>query len=403
MEERKRNRHPHRPDPDSGRDGDHGLSSVRGHGHRAPATELSVSYIDHNTLQTGFENADDHRYLLSVARSYGIRLSRAGNGICHQVHLERFGKPGATLLGSDSHTPTGGGIGMAAIGAGGLDVALAMGGAPFYLPCPEVIRIVMKGNFGPWVSAKDLVLKMLEKFGTKGNVGRIFEYAGPGLASLSCPSEPPSPTWAPSAASLPRSSPATSETRDYLRSQGREADWKPLAADPDADYAMEVEMDLGELEPLAAAPHSPGNVVPVRSLASVKVDQVCIGSCTNSSYSDLATAALMLRGPQAAARDQPRRDARLAPGGDEHREGRLPRRFHSGGRPPRRAFLLLLHRQRPGPRERRGVPAQLQPQLRGPLGHGRRAGLPGEPGDRGRFRHPRPHRERPRPRGRARR
>lgn len=259
-------------------------------------TELSVSYIDHNTLQIGFENADDHRYLLSVARRYGIRLSRAGNGICHQVHLERFGKPGATLLGSDSHTPTGGGLGMAAIGAGGLDVALAMGGSPFYLPCPEVIRIIIKGKFGPWVSAKDLVLKMLEKFGTKGNVGRIFEYAGPGLASLSVPERATVANMGAECGVSTSIFPSDERTRDYLRSQGREADWKPLAADPNADYAMEVEIDLSELEPLAAAPHSPGNVVPVRSLSSIKVDQVCIGSCTNSSYNDLATVALMLRG-----------------------------------------------------------------------------------------------------------
>ena len=229
-------------------------------------TELSVSYIDHNTLQIGFENADDHRYLLSVARRYGIRLSRAGNGICHQVHLERFGKPGATLLGSDSHTPTGGGLGMAAIGAGGLDVALAMGGSPFYLPCPEVIRIIIKGKFGPWVSAKDLVLKMLEKFGTKGNVGRIFEYAGPGLASLSVPERATVANMGAECGVSTSIFPSDERTRDYLRSQGREADWKPLAADPNADYAMEVEIDLSELEPLAAAPHSPGNVVPVRSL-----------------------------------------------------------------------------------------------------------------------------------------
>ncbi len=260
------------------------------------ATELSVSYIDHNTLQTGFENADDHRYLLSVARRYGIRLSRAGNGICHQVHLERFGKPGATLLGSDSHTPTGGGIGMAAMGAGGLDVALAMGGAPFYMPCPEVIRVVLKGEFGPWVSAKDLVLKMLEKFGTKGNVGRIFEYAGPGLAGLTVPERATVANMGAECGVTTSIFPSDEQTRAYLRSQNREAEWRPLGPDPDADYAMEVEMDLGELESLAAAPHSPGNVVTVRSLASMKVDQVCIGSCTNSSYRDLATAALMLRG-----------------------------------------------------------------------------------------------------------
>jgi aconitate hydratase len=260
------------------------------------ATELSVSYIDHNTIQLGFENADDHRYLLGIARKYGIYLSRAGNGICHQVHLERFGKPGATLLGSDSHTPTGGGIGMAAIGAGGLDVALAMGGAPFFLPCPEVVRVALKGRLGPWVAAKDLVLKMLEIFGTKGNVGKIFEYAGPGLASLSAPERATVTNMGAECGVTTSIFPSDEVTRAFLRAQGREADWKPLAADPDADYAMEVEIDLDALEPLAAAPHSPGNVVPVRSLSGVKVDQVCVGSCTNSSYRDLATVSLMLRG-----------------------------------------------------------------------------------------------------------
>jgi aconitate hydratase len=260
------------------------------------ATDLSVSYIDHNTLQMGFENADDHRYLMGIARRYGIYLSRAGNGICHQVHLERFGKPGATLLGSDSHTPTGGGIGMAAIGAGGLDVALAMGGAPFFLPCPEVVKVVLKGRLGPWVSAKDLILAMLEKFGTKGNVGRIFEYAGPGLGSLSVPERATVANMGAECGVTTSIFPSDGATREYLRAQGRIGDWVPLAADPDAEYAMEVEVDLSAIEPLAAAPHSPGNVVSVKSLSKVKVDQVCVGSCTNSSYKDLATVALMLRG-----------------------------------------------------------------------------------------------------------
>jgi aconitate hydratase len=260
------------------------------------ATDLSVSYIDHNTLQMGFENADDHRYLLSVARKYGIALSRAGNGICHQVHLERFGKPGATLLGSDSHTPTGGGLGMAAIGAGGLDVALAMGGAPFFLPCPEVVRITLKGELGPWVSAKDVVLAVLAKFGTKGNVGRIFEYAGPGLPSLSVPERATIANMGAECGVTTSIFPSDGSTREFLRAQGRESDWSPLAADADASYDLEFELDLGAIEPLAAAPHSPGNVVSVKSLGGIKVDQVCVGSCTNSSYKDLATVALMLRG-----------------------------------------------------------------------------------------------------------
>lgn len=260
------------------------------------ATELSVSYIDHNVLQTGFENADDHRYLLSIARRYGIRLSRAGNGICHQVHLERFGRPGTTLLGSDSHTPTGGGLGAAAIGAGGLDVALAMSGEPFYLPCPEVVRITLKGALRKWVSAKDVVLAVLARFGTKGNVGRVFEYAGPGLASLSVPDRATITNMGAECGVTTSIFPSDDRTREFLRTQGRGSDWRPLAADLDADYDLEYEIDLGSLESLAATPHSPGNVVPVRTLSNVKVDQVCVGSCTNSSYRDLATVATMLRG-----------------------------------------------------------------------------------------------------------
>jgi aconitate hydratase, putative, Aquifex type len=259
-------------------------------------TELSVSYIDHNTLQTGFENADDHRYLLSIANRYGIYLSRAGNGICHQVHLERFGSPGATLLGSDSHTPTGGGIGMIAIGAGGLDVALAMGGSPFFLPCPEVVCIRLVGELCPWVSAKDVVLKVLEVFGTKGNVGRIFEYSGPGLASLSVPERATIANMGAECGVTTSIFPSDEVTLEFLRAQGREEQWRALSPDEDAEYSMELELDLGSVESLAAAPHSPGNVVPVKKIAGTKVDQVCVGSCTNSSYRDLATVALMLKG-----------------------------------------------------------------------------------------------------------
>jgi aconitate hydratase, putative, Aquifex type len=260
------------------------------------ATELSVSYIDHNTLQMGFENADDHRYLLSVARKYGIQLSRAGNGICHQVHLERFGAPGKTLLGSDSHTPTGGGLGMAAIGAGGLDVALAMGGAPFFLPCPEVVRITLNGELKPWVSAKDVILAVLRKFSTKGNVGRIFEYSGPGLATLTVPERATIANMGAECGVTTSIFPSDEVTREFLKAQGRESSWTRLVADPEAEYDLEWELDLSSLEPLAAAPHSPGNVVDVKDLKAIKIEQVCIGSCTNSSYKDLATVALMLRG-----------------------------------------------------------------------------------------------------------
>ena len=257
-------------------------------------TELSVSYIDHNTLQVGFENADDHRYLASVARKYGIHLSRAGNGICHQVHLERFGKPGRTLLGSDSHTPTGGGIGMIAMGAGGLDVAMAMGGGPFYLSCPKVIQVRLKGQLQPWVSAKDVALKMLELFGTKGNVGCIMEYAGEGLKTLSVPERATIANMGAEMGVTTSIFPSDGATLAFLKSQGREADYTELAADPDAEYFKSVEIDLSELEPLAALPHSPGNIARVRDIAGTPVQQVCLGSCTNSSYRDLATAAKVL-------------------------------------------------------------------------------------------------------------
>jgi len=259
-------------------------------------TELSVSYVDHNTVQMGFENADDHRYLQTVAARYGIVYSRAGNGICHQVHLERFGRPGRTLLGADSHTPTGGGIGMIAIGAGGIDVAAAMGGRPFYLACPRVFRVYLTGHLQPWVTAKDVVLKMLEMFSTKGNVGVVIEYDGPGVATLSVPERATIANMGAEMGVTTSVFASDEETRRFLRAQGRDAHWVPLHADADATYERVVELDLGSIEPLCAAPHSPGNVVPVRELAGLKVDQVEIGSCTNSSYVDLATVARILKG-----------------------------------------------------------------------------------------------------------
>jgi aconitate hydratase len=259
-------------------------------------TELSMSYIDHNTIQIGFENADDHRYLHSVARRYGIRLSRAGNGICHQVHLERFGRPGKTLLGSDSHTSTCGALGMLAIGAGGLDVALAMAGEPFFLTCPRVIRVNLTGKLPPWVSAKDVILKLLDIFTTRGNVGHVFEYGGEGLAGLTVPERA---TIANMGAELGLTTsvfPSDAVTRRFLAAEDREADWAGLDADPDAQYEKVVEIDLAGLVPLAAKPHSPDNIGTVRELAGIPVDQVCIGSCTNSSYRELATVARILRG-----------------------------------------------------------------------------------------------------------
>ncbi len=259
-------------------------------------TDRSLSFIDHNTIQIGFENADDHRYLQDVAARCGVYLSRAGNGICHQVHLERFGRPGATLLGSDSHTPTGGGIGQIAIGAGGLDVALAMAGEPFYLTCPTVIGINLTGKLQPWVSAKDVILKVLEVFGTKGNVGCVLEYGGPGVETLTVPERATITNMGAECGVTTSLFPSDGETRKFLRAQGREEDWEELAADPDAVYAKVVNIDLSELVPLAATPHSPGNIATVKELEGMEVHQVCIGSCTNSSYRDLMVVAKSLKG-----------------------------------------------------------------------------------------------------------
>ncbi|HOI73079.1 MAG TPA: aconitate hydratase [Syntrophales bacterium] len=259
-------------------------------------TELSVSYIDHNTVQIGFENADDHRYLQTVARRYGIHLSRAGNGICHQVHLERFGRPGKTLVGSDSHTPTGGGLGMLAIGVGGLDVALAMAGEAFWLTCPRVVGIRLSGKLRPWVSAKDIILKVLEIFSAKGNVGTVFEYGGEGLAGLAVPERATIANMGAECGVTTSVFPSDEQTRRFLRAQDRESAWVSLEADPDASYDRVVEIDLSMLEPMAAKPHSPDNVSPVREIAGIGVDQVCLGSCTNSSYRDLATVARILKG-----------------------------------------------------------------------------------------------------------
>jgi len=259
-------------------------------------TDLSVSYVDHNTIQIGFENADDHKYLQSVAAKYGIYYSRAGNGICHQLHLERFGKPGTTLLGSDSHTPTGGGIGQIAIGAGGLDVALAMGGEPFYLTCPKVVKINLKGRLKPWVSAKDVILKVLELFTVKGNVGVVFEYGGPGVKTLSVPERATITNMGAECGVTTSIFPSDDVTLKFLTAQGRKKDWVEIVADADAVYDRVVDIDLGELVPLAAAPHSPGNIVKVRDIAGKDVDQICIGSCTNSSYRDLMIVAKILKG-----------------------------------------------------------------------------------------------------------
>ncbi|MCX6668551.1 MAG: aconitate hydratase [Methanothrix sp.] len=259
------------------------------------ATELSVSYVDHNTIQVGFENADDHAYLESIAKKYGIYFSRPGNGICHQVHLERFARPGKTLLGSDSHTPTAGGLGSIAIGAGGLDVAVAMGGGAYYLTAPHVIDVHLTGELQPWTTAKDVVLKVLQILTTKGNVDCVCEYTGEGIEKLTVPERATITNMGAETGVTTSIFPSDLQTKRFLDAQGRGDQWIPLAADKDAAYDRTLEIDLSEIEPLAAAPHSPGNIVKVRDL-SLPVDQVMIGSCTNSSYVDLMTVARVVNG-----------------------------------------------------------------------------------------------------------
>lgn len=259
-------------------------------------TELSVSYVDHNLLQVGFENADDHNFLQDIAAKYGIVFSKPGNGICHQVHLERFGVPGKTLLGSDSHTPTAGALGMLAMGAGGLDVALAMAGLPFSVPDPRVVRVELKGALKPMVGAKDIILEILRRLTVKGGVGKIFEYAGEGVASLGVPQRGTITNMGAELGATTSVFPSDETTRRFLEAQGRGSDWIPLAADSDALYDETLEIDLSALEPLVALPHMPDKVVPVREAAGLPVDQCFIGSCTNSSYYDLAVAASILKG-----------------------------------------------------------------------------------------------------------
>ena len=259
-------------------------------------TKRSVAYIDHNTLQSGFENADDHRYIQSVAAKHGIWFSRPGNGICHQVHLERFGVPGQTLIGSDSHTPTGGGIGMLAFGAGGMDVAVAMGGGAYYITMPKVIKVELTGALRPFVTAKDISLEVLRLLSVKGGVGHVMEWGGPGIAGLSVPERATITNMGTELGATTSIFPSDEVTRAFLKAQGREADFTPLSADPDAAYDRIIHIDLDTLEPLIACPHMPDKVVPVRSLKGVKVDQVCVGSCTNSSLYDLLKTAAMLKG-----------------------------------------------------------------------------------------------------------
>ena len=259
-------------------------------------TERSVAYIDHNTLQSGFENADDHLYIQSVAKKYGVYFSRPGNGICHQVHLERFGKPGKTLIGSDSHTPTGGGIGMLAIGAGGLDVAVAMGGGAYYITMPKMYKVNLTGKLSPFVTAKDVSLELLRILSVKGGVGAIVEWGGEGIKTLSVPERATITNMGTEIGATTSIFPSDEITREFLKAQGREDDYTPLESDIDAVYDRIIDIDLTSLEPMIACPHSPDNVVKVSEVEGTKVDQVCIGSCTNSSLQDLLKVAALLKG-----------------------------------------------------------------------------------------------------------
>ena len=259
-------------------------------------TELSVAYIDHNTLQAGFENADDHRYIQTVAKKHGLRFSRPGNGICHQVHLERFAVPGKTLIGSDSHTPTAGGIGMLAMGAGGLDVAVAMGGGTYYITMPKMVKINLTGKLRDYVSAKDIILEVLRILSVKGGVGAIVEYTGEGVKTLSVPERATITNMGAELGATTSIFPSDETTRAFLKAEGRECDYTPLQSDPDAKYDAEYTIDLNTLSPLAACPHSPDNIKSAKELQGTKINQVCIGSCTNSSLRDLLTVAAILKG-----------------------------------------------------------------------------------------------------------
>ncbi len=259
-------------------------------------TELSIAYVDHNTLQCGFENADDHRYLQTVAAKHGVYYSRPGNGICHQLHLERFGKPGKTLIGSDSHTPTGGGLGMLSFGAGGMDVAVAMGGGAYYITMPKMFKVNLTGALKPFVTAKDVSLELLRILSVKGGVGAIIEWGGPGVATLSVPERATITNMGTELGATTSVFPSDEVTKAFLTAQGRAQDYIPLESDPDAEYDRIIDIDLSSLQPMIACPHSPDNVVKVSTLKGVKVDQVCIGSCTNSSLLDMLKVAAMLKG-----------------------------------------------------------------------------------------------------------
>ncbi|MBQ6262969.1 MAG: aconitate hydratase [Clostridia bacterium] len=296
-------------------------------------TERSVAYIDHNTLQSGFENADDHRFIGSIAKKHGVWFSRPGNGICHQVHLERFGIPGKTLIGSDSHTPTAGGIGMLAIGAGGLDVAVAMGGGAYYITYPEIVNVRLTGKLNDWVAAKDVILEVLRIMSVKGGVGKIIEYSGDGVSTLSVPERATITNMGAELGATTSIFPSDEITRAFMKAEGREQDWKPLSADDDAEYDEVITIDLSSLEPLAACPHSPDNVKKISEIGKIKIDQVCIGSCTNSSLLDMMKVAYILKGKTV----HPDVSLSIAPGSKQvlgmmSRNGSLSSLIESGAR-----------------------------------------------------------------------
>jgi len=296
-------------------------------------TKCSISYVDHNMLQTGFENADDHRFLQTFSAKYGILFSRPGNGICHQVHLERFAKPGKTLLGADSHTPNAGAMGMVAIGAGGLDVALAMGSEPYYLKMPEIVLVRLNGKLPSWVASKDIALELLRRLTVKGGVGKIFEFGGPGVKTVSIPERATIANLGVELGATTTLFPSDEKTLEFLRAQGRRKDWISLEPDPDAEYDQVIEMDLSKLEPLIAQPSSPDNVCPVRDVAGKEVKQVCIGSCNNSSYMDLMSVARILKGRKV----HPNVSLTITPGSKQvyesiARNGALGDLIHAGAR-----------------------------------------------------------------------
>ena len=345
--------------------------------------EVAVSYVDHNLPQTDFRNADDHRFLRTVAAKYGLYFSPPGNGISHQVHLERFSAPGKTLLGSDSHTPTAGGAGMLAFGAGGLDVALALAGQPFYLVMPEILGVRLTGRFRPWVSAKDVILELLRRLTVKGGRGKILEFFGPALRHLSVPQRAAITNMGAELGATTSIFPADAQTHKFLKMQGREADFRPLTPQGRPRYAAVEEVDLEALTPLTAQPSSPDRVAPVKELEGTPVEQVLIGSCANSSFRDLMIAARALQG----RRVHPRVSLEINPGSRQVLEnlilagGLVP--LLAGRGPGDAAGLLGVHRHGPGPAHQCGVGAHLSPELSGTQRHQGRPGLSGQPRNRG--------------------